>query len=165
MSTQAMTKAEFFTATHRLTGEVQTGSKLLCDLLNDKTSSYLMVFNIYLSRLSEPGEIGDYAPVAYLPKENINFIIVPRREVRSPEASRYTMQRYQALITLPGFEIRGLFNGPPRFDLRTFSPATLDTFITLSEASAQAVSVPDAVFRGEAILINRVRMESFCLKE
>jgi len=163
MGANAMTKAEFFTTTHRLTGEVQTGANLLGDLLNDKSQSYQLVFNVYLSRLSEPGEIGAYAPVAYLAKKNISFVIVPRREVRS--VSRYTVQHYKALVTLPGFEITGRFSGPPRFDLRTFSPATLDTFVMLGEASAQVVSLPEAVFRGEAILINRIRMESFCLCE
>jgi hypothetical protein len=160
-----LTKAEFFTTTHRLTGEVQTGPNPLSDLLNDKSQSYLLVFNVYLSRLSDPGEIGAYAPVAYLSKENISFVIVPQREARSPEQSRYNLQRYGALATLPGFEITGMFAGPPRFDLRTFSPATLETFVVLNEASAQAVSWPETTFSGEVILVNRMSLESFCLSE
>ncbi len=161
----ALTKAEFFTTTHRLTGEVQTGVNMFSDMLNDKSQSYLMVFNVYLSHLHRAGEIGAYAPVAYLTKKNIGFVIVPRSEVRSPELHRYTVQQYNALITLPGFEIRGRFAGPPRFDLRTFSPATLDTFVMIGEAEARIVSSPEIVFRGEVILVNRARIESFCLSE
>jgi hypothetical protein len=100
-----------------------------------------------------------------LAKDNVNFVIVSSREVRSADPSRYTKQEYGALATLPGFEIRGSFVGPPRFDLRTFSPATLEPFVALTEASAQIVSLPEVSFSGEVLLVNRARLESFCLSE
>jgi hypothetical protein len=161
----SMTSADFFTSTHRISGQVETGSTLFSDVLNDRTQSYLLVFNVYVSRLDDPGEIGAYASVAYLAKDNVSFVIVPSRVVRSSDHGRYTMQEYGALVTLPGFEIRGNFAGPPRFDLRTFSPATLDPFVALKEASAQIVSLPEVTFSGEVLLVNRVQVESFCLSE
>jgi len=156
---------DFFTSTHRISGQVETGNKLLSDILNDRSQSYLLVFNVYVSRLDDPGTIGAHAPTAYLSKENVTFVIVPSREVHRPDQSRFSSQQYKALVTLPGVEVRGDFSGPHRFDLRTFSPAALDAFIVLRDASAQIVDLPDVTFGGEAILVNRARVESFCLSE
>jgi hypothetical protein len=161
----SLTPLDFFTMTHRITGQVQTGKKPLCDLLNDRSQSYLLVHNVYVSRLNAPGEIGAHASVAYLSKENLGFVIVPSREVRLPEQSRFTSQEYRTLATLPGFEVRGTFPGPPRFDLRTFSPANLDAFITLTDVSVQITDLPEVIFSGEAVLINRARLESLCLSD
>jgi hypothetical protein len=160
-----LTSADFFTSTHRISGQVQTGTKPLSDLLNDRSQSFLLVYNVYLSRLSAPGEIGAYAPVAYLAKENLSFVIVPSREVRLPEPSRFTSQEYGALATLPGFEVNGTFPGPPRFDLRAFSPASLEPFVALLEASVHITGLPDVTFNGEAVLVNRAHLEAFCLSE
>lgn len=162
---ESLTQAEFFTSTHRISGRTHTGSKPLGDLLNDRSQSYLLVFDVYISRLSQPGEIGAYAPTAFLTKDNLSFVIVAARHARTPEQGRYASQNYRALVTLPGVEVRGRFVGPYRFDIRTFTPATLDTYQVLFEAEARLVSLPDVAFGGEAILVNRTRAESFCLSE
>jgi hypothetical protein len=156
---------DFFTMTHRISGAIQTGPKPLSDLLNDKTQSYLLLSNVYVSRLDRAAEIDAHAPVAYLSKENLNLVIVPARETRAPDRSRFTAHEYEALVTLPGCEVRGKFVGPHRLDLTSFSPATLDAFVVLTEATAWLTSVPGVTFSGEAILINRAHLESLCLSE
>jgi hypothetical protein len=123
------------------------------------------VYNVYVSRLSEPGEIVAHAPVSYFSKENLSLVIVAARETRAPDRSRYSVHEHETLATLPGFEVRGRFAGPHRLDLRTFSPTTLDPFITLTEATARLGSRSEEAFSGEAILINRARLECFCLTE
>ncbi len=156
---------DFFTSAHRISGQVETGGKPLRDILNDRSQSYLLVFNVYVSRLDDPGTIGAYAPTAYLSKENLTFVIVPEHQVRRPEMGRFASQEYEALVTLPGVEVRGDFLGPHRLDLRTFSPAALDAFVVLRDASARVAALPDVTFEGEAILVNRARIESFCLSD
>ena len=158
-------QADFITTTHRISGQVQTGPKPLSDLLNDRSSSYLVASNVYVSRLHESGEIGAHMPVAFLPKENMNFVIVQARDARPAERTRFSAQEYKALVTLPGFEIRGKFLGPLRVDMQSFSPASLDQFLILTEATAQIVALPEVTFWGEAILVNRARMETFSLGE
>lgn len=160
-----LTQAEFFTTTHRLTGQVQTGPKRLGDVLNDQSQSYLLIFNVYTSRLKEPGGISGHAPEAYLAKENLSFVLVSSRETRPPDVGRFTVHEYKALAFVPGFELRGTFAGPHRIDLRNFSPAALDPFITLTDVSAQLVARPEITFAGEAALVNRRRLESLCLTE
>lgn len=160
-----LTYVDYFTTTHRISGGIQTGVAPLSDQLNDRSQSYMMVSNVYISRLDTPGDIGAHASVAYLSKENLTFVIAPAREVRISEAGRSTAQEYQALVSVPGFEVRGRFYGPGRIHLRNFSPATLEAFVILLDATAQSTTLPDTVFSGEVILINRARLESLCLGE
>jgi hypothetical protein len=159
------TYVDFITTTHRISGAVPSGPKPFSDVLNDRSQSYLLLANVYVSRLDKPGEIGAHAPAAYLAKDNLIFVIVPSREARLPEAGRFGAQEYDALATLPGFEVRGKFVGPRRIDLRSFSPAALEAFVVLTGASAHSVGVPDVLFSGEAMLVNRERLESLCLME
>jgi len=158
-------QADFFTTTHRISGQVVTGSKPLSDLLNDRSLSYVMASNVYVSRLEEPGEIGAHVSTAYLSKDNVTFVIVLPREVRLAEGTRFTAQEHKALVTVPGFEIRGRFLGPRHVDIQFFSPASCDAFIVLRDTTAQMVSLPENTFFGEAMLVNRARLESFGLSE
>jgi len=158
-------QADFITTTHRISGQVHTGPKPLSDLLNDRSLSYMMAVNVYISRLLEPGEIIAHAPVAYLSKENLSFVVVQAREARQAERTRFSTQEYRALITLPAFEITGKFLGPLRIDMQVFSPASLDPFVIVTEATAQIAALPEVTFRGEAILVNGARLESFGLSE
>ncbi|MEJ2210772.1 MAG: hypothetical protein P8129_17270 [Anaerolineae bacterium] len=167
MSSQAdgLTTADFVTTSHRISGQVQTGVKPLSDFLNDHSQSYLMAYNVYVSRLDRAGEVGTHAPMAYLSKDNLSFVVVPAREARAPDRNRYAAVEYEVLVTMAGFEVRGKFVGPHRIDLRTFSPATLESFLLLSEATADVMSVADLSFQGDAILVNRSRLQSLCLIE
>ncbi|HSJ58821.1 MAG TPA: hypothetical protein VLC95_16670 [Anaerolineae bacterium] len=163
--TGELTCAEFMTATHRLSGQISTGVKLLCDVLNDRSQSYLLVYNVYVSRLDDAGTIMTHAPAAYISKENLTLVVCAGREARSAERGRFSAHEYQALVTIDGFEVEGKFVGPHRLDLRAFSPANLDSFVVLTDAIARPMAIPDLSFAGEVILINRAHLESLCLNE
>lgn len=154
---------DFFTTTHRIEAQVQTGTRPLSDLMNDQSQSFLLVFNVRLSRLEKEARLEAIASAAYLSKENLGFVIAPSREVRKPERGRYAAYEREVLVTLPGFELEGRFLGPHRSDLWTFSPTTLNPFFVLTAATARIAAVPDATLGGDTILVNRDRVESICL--
>lgn len=160
-----LTAADFMTATHRISGQIATGVKPLSVVLNDRSQSYLLAHNVYVSRLDDAGTIMSHAPVAYISKDNLALIVVVGREARIPDRGRFSAHEYHALVTIDGFEVEGKFLGPHRLDLRAFSPATLDSFIVLTDATARPMAIADLVFAGEAILVNRSRLESLCLNE
>lgn len=160
-----MASADFMTATHRISCQITTGLKPLSDILNDRSQSYLLVHNVYVSRLDDAATIMAHAPLAYISKDNVALIVVSAREARSPDRGRFSAHEYQALVTIDGFEVQGKFVGPHRLDLRAFSPATLDSFIALTDAVARPMAIAELSFAGEAILINRSRLESLCLNE
>ena len=142
---------------------MQTGTRPLSDLMNDQSQSFLLVFNVRLSRLEKEARLEAIASAAYLSKENLGFVIAPSREVRKPERGRYAAYEREVLVTLPGFELEGRFLGPHRSDLWTFSPTTLNPFFVLTAATARIAAVPDATLGGDTILVNRDRVESICL--
>jgi hypothetical protein len=158
-----LTTVEFFTTTHRIVAQVQTGSRLLSDLMNDRSQSFVLVFNVRLSHLEKDAGLEAIASAAYLSKESLGFVMAPSKEIRKPERGRYTAYEREVLVTLPGFELQGRFLGPQRSDLWTFSPATLDPFFVLTAATARIAGAPDVTRGGDAILVNRDRLESICL--
>lgn len=160
-----LTTADFFTSSHRIRAQVQTGPRPLSDLLNDRSQSYLLVFNVRLSALDSSGDNRARGPEAYLSKENLSFVLVSTREARAPERGRYAVLERQVLVTLPGFEVRGKFLGPLRSDLWNFSPATLDPFVVLTEATVLRANAPEVTFEGAVALVSRARVESLCLLE
>lgn len=160
-----LTTADFFTSSHRIRAQVQTGPRPLSDLLNDRSQSYLLVFNVRLSALDEAGESKARGPEAYLSKANLSFVLVSSREARAPERGRYAVLERRVLVTLPGFEVRGTFLGPLRSDLWNFSPATLDPFVVLTGATALRANAPEVTFSADVALVSRARVESFCLLE
>ena len=160
---EGLTTFDFFTTTHRIEAQVQTGTRLLSDLMNDQSQSFLLVFNVRLSRLEKEAKLEAIASAAYLSKENLGFVLAPSREVRKPERGRYTAYEREVLVTLPGFELEGRFLGPHRSDLWTFSPTTLDPFFVLTAATARSAAAPDITLGGDTILVNRDRVESICL--
>ena len=160
---EGLTTFDFFTTTHRIEAQVQTGTRLLSDLMNDQSQSFLLVFNVRLSRLEKEAKLEAIASAAYLSKENLGFVLAPSREVRKPERGRYTAYEREVLVTLPGFELEGRFLGPHRSDLWTFSPTTLNPFIVLTAATARSAAAPDITLGGDTILVNRDRVESICL--
>lgn len=160
---EGLTTFDFFTTTHQIEAQVQTGSRMLSDLMNDQSQSFLLVFNVRLSRLEKDAKLEAIASAAYLSKENLGFVIAPSRDVRKPERGRYAAYEREVLVTLPGFELEGRFLGPHRSDLWTFSPATLDPFFVLTAATARIAAVPDISLGGDMILVNRNRVESICL--
>ena len=159
----SLTTLEFYTTTHRILAQVHTGARPFSDLINDRSQSYLLVFNVRLSHLEKDARLEAIASAAYISKQNLLFVIAPSREVRKPERGRYAAYEREVLVTVPGFELEGRFLGPQRSDLWTFSPATLDPFFVLTAATARMATVPDVTLGGGAILVNRDRLESICL--
>lgn len=164
MTSSSLVRARFFTTAHQIVGEVETGLKPLSDLLNDKSQSFLVLFDVEVFQFYKQ-EVQARVPVAYLAKENLSFVLVPLRETRAPDRSRYTVHQYQAVAIVPRFEVHGKFIGPHRLDWRTFSPAAFDSFLVLTEARAVSAEIPEIVLDSEAILVNRARLECLCLTE
>jgi hypothetical protein len=160
---EGLTTFDFYTSTHRIEAQVQTGSRPISDLMNNQSQSFLLVFNVRLSRLEKEARLEAIASAAYLSKENLGFVIAPSREVRRPERGRYAAYEREVLVTLPGFELTGRFLGPQSSDLWTFSPATLDPFFVLTAARARIAAAPDAKLDGDTILVNRDLVESIFL--
>ena len=80
---------DFFTRGYRISGHVSTRFDSVGDMLNDRLTSYLEIEDVYISRISSPGNIVATYAHAQLRKSNLLFAIVPGRESLS-RATRST---------------------------------------------------------------------------
>jgi hypothetical protein len=76
---------DFFTSTHRLTGQVEVGGPGLVGLLNDPLTSIFSARNVYVSRITDPAKIVGHFDEASLVKANIVLGLVSRREDLGPQ--------------------------------------------------------------------------------
>ena len=84
-SGQAVTRrgwvsVDFFTHSYRISGAVDVRRLPLADQLNDRTISYLMLEDTYVSPISRPGDITASYSIAALRKENITMAVLTKKE-------------------------------------------------------------------------------------
>ena len=89
--------ADFFTHTYRISARADTRKRSLADHLNDRLTSYLELYETFVSRLHKPSEIVTNYNLASLRKDGITFVILAaeRRRLNAMpmdiSPSNYTM--------------------------------------------------------------------------
>jgi hypothetical protein len=160
---------DFFTRGYRISGHVSTRTQSVGDMLNDRLTSYLEIENVYIARISSPGDIIATYSQAQLRKDNLLFAIVPGKESLSRatrSVSYFGKQRLPVWISLPTVEIEGeLQVAAIKFDLEMFLTQSTGDYLAVLDATARAALYPDVTFGGEAFLVNKHRIDLFCLGE
>jgi hypothetical protein len=158
---------EFFTLGYRISGYVSTRTKSVGDMLNDRLKSYLDLEDVYISRISDPGDIVAAYAEARLRKENLLFAIVPSAESLSKatrSVSYFGRQHLPVWLSLPTIEISGdLLVVGISFDLETYLATSPGDYLTVLDGTARATFYPDVTFGGEAFLVNKGSIDLFCL--
>lgn len=172
MSQQLIGKAlqtyDLFIHNYRVSAQVDTRHRSMNDLVNDRLTSYLELFDSYVSRVDQPGQIVAHYPQAMLRKEGISFIIVPEEQSRPSGQRAYSYlgrSRYQAFLAMPFFEINGELLIQGKLDLHHFLIKEVDLFFPLGGGTARLALAPDITFEGEAFLVNKERTEFFGVTE
>lgn len=163
-----MLTADFFVENYRISAQVDTRARTLGDILNDTLTSYLTLYNVYLSRVTAPSEIIARYTEAQLRKERLYFVIVPTNEARSKvsrSVSYFGHISYQAWLTLPSYEIEALFRMSAQTDLHTYLVKGAENFLTIHSPTARVSIAPHLTFSGEAMLVNKTHIDLFCLGE
>jgi hypothetical protein len=161
--------ADFYTNGYRISCQVPTpAGGGLHALLMDPLNSYLEVENAYISRITDPGEIIAHYDLAAMRKENILFIILARREdgalPRSAGSYLESSER-SVFLTVPSFEIRGTIETDVKTAPRDILLQIAGRFVPVFEANAGLAGSPDTGFAGKLILVNKERIEAFCVSE
>jgi len=158
---------DFFTRGYRISGHVSTRVNSVGDMLNDKLTSYLEVENVYVARISSPGDIIASYDHGELRKANLLFAIVPGKESLSRatrSVSYYGKQLLPVWISLPTFEIEGeLQAAGMSFDLEAYLTQSTGDYLAVLNATARTALYPDVTFGGEAFLVNKQCIDVFCL--
>lgn len=134
--------ADFFTESYRLSASALVYKRHLVDVLSDKSTHYLELVNIYVSRINKPGDIVATYPKGALVKKEINFILLPN-EADSVSKERFYVSERATLplfITLPAFEISGKLQWLGEFEMKKILNSD-QPFLTVLEATVSNGSI------------------------
>jgi len=159
--------ADFFTHTYRISARADTRKRSLANHLNDRLTSYLELHETFVSRLHKPSEIVASYHLASLRKDSITFVILAaEKETSERHAYGYfAKQLYDVFLTVPSFEIRGKLQVTGKLDLHAFLVKGTENFISISNPVASPCLFPDISFTGGTVLVNKSRIELFCISE
>jgi len=159
---------DLFVHNYRVSAQVDTRHRTMNDLLNDRLTSYLELFDSYVSRVDQPGRIVAHYPQAMLRKDGISFVIVPEDQSRPSGQRAYSYigrSRYEIFLALPFFEVKGEMFMAGKLDLHHFLVKEIEQFFPIGMGTASLTLSSDITFEGEAFLMNKERTEFFGVTE
>lgn len=160
---------EFLTRTYRISGEAELRGVPLLDQLNDLNTQFLTLERMYVSPLLDPAVLTGNFPAGEIRKENIGIVALSQFKDGLPQREGRYMGRENVdkplLIVASGFEVSGVIRLHPSVNLANFVRTTPELFIPVFNATATLAARRDIVFRGGAVLVNRSRIEVFCITE
>jgi hypothetical protein len=161
--------ADFFTHSYRISGSVDVRRLPLADQMNDRTTSYLMLEDAYVSPIDRPGDITASYPIAALRKENITMAVLAHKEdglaKKQSYGSYFGTSLKTVFITVPQFEIRGFLQVVGKFDLHALLATGTDLFMPVLDGTTFASLKPEIQFDGGMILVNKDTVGVMCMKE
>jgi len=158
---------EIYTSSHRVLGRVTPGATGLFSYLNIPTTSIVEVDGAHLNRLHQPGRlVSRYTAMWLVKREIVTVLVSSRVEIGSVSIVRggfTTTVPHWVHILLGGYELRGLYEAPGKFN----AGATLfegdRIFVPLYNAELTAILFPNVVARSPALLFNRDMVDSVAL--
>lgn len=161
--------ADFFAHSYRISGSVDVRRLPLADQLNDRTTSYLMLEDAYVSPIDRPGDITASYAVAALRKDSIHMVILANKEdglsKKQSYGSYFGTSLKNVFITVPQFEIRGYLQIVGKFDLHALLATGTDRFMPLLDGTTFASLKPEIQFDGGMILVNKDAVGVMCVRE
>ena len=161
--------ADFFTHSYRVSGSVDVRRLPLADQLNDKSASYLMLEDAYVSSIDRPGEIAASYSIATLRKENITMAILASKE--DGLSKKHSYGSYQGTVlknvflTVPQFEVRGYLRTVGKLDLYAVLATGTDRFLPILDGTTFASVKPEIQFDGGVILVNKDAVGVVCVQD
>jgi hypothetical protein len=156
--------ADFFTSSYRFSASVPVFKKRLVDVLSDRMTDYLDIVDVYISRINNPGDIIATYSKGALVKHEITFILLPAEiEGISRERFHGIRENIPVFISVPSFEIHGKLQWYAKdFDIKKILAVETHNFLPIIEAKASNSLVPQVVFQGPMILINKSKVQLLC---
>jgi hypothetical protein len=160
---------DFFTHSYRVSGAVDVRRLPLADQLNDRTTSYLILEDAYVSSIDRPGEITASYAIAALRKDNVTMAVLVTTEdglsKKHSYGSYFGTSLRNVFITVPQFEVRGFLQTMGKFDLHALLATGTDRFMPLHDGTTFASLKPEVQFDGGMILVNKDAVGVMCVQE
>jgi hypothetical protein len=160
---------DFFVHSYRMSGHLDVRHKKLADQLNDRTTAFLSLDNVYISNIERPADIVVSYPSFVLRKRSVTAVVVTRQEdglLREQSYGSYLgAYSRDVFITIPFFEVKGSVRLSGRSDLRTVLTTGANDFVSILDGQMRSSLHPDVVFTGGVILVNKERIGAFWMGE
>jgi hypothetical protein len=161
--------ADFFTYHYRISGRVDVYHRNLADQLNDHTTVFLQIEDVYVSNIEHPADIVANHTKSVLRKNNIIAVVVARQKDGLPRehtyGSYFGSYLRKVFLTIPAFDIEGQLRLSGKLDLRTVLTTGTDKFISILDGHMRSSVRPDITFTGGAILVNKDQIGAFSVEE
>ncbi len=161
--------AEFFVHSYRMSGRLDVRHKKLADQLNDHTTDFLSLEDVYVSNIERPADIAVSYPSSILRKQNITAVVVARQEDglsrEHSYGSYFGAYLRPIFITIPFFEIKGHLRLSGRVDLRTVLTTGTSGFLPILDGQMASSVRMDLEFAGAIILVNKDHIGAFWVEE
>lgn len=161
--------ADFFAHNYRISGRVYVRYNRLATQLNDRSTSFLQLEDVYISNVERPAEIIANYMASTLYKKNITAALVARQEDGLMREHTYGSYLgaflYKVFISVPAFEIKGYLRLSSKLDMRTVLTTGTDDFVIILDGEMRSSVRPDVTFTGGAVLVNKDHIGAFCLDE
>jgi hypothetical protein len=160
---------DFFVHCYRISGRLDVRKRKLADQLNDRTTAFLQLKDVYVSNIDHPAHITAGHPTSVLRKQNVTAVIVAQQGDGLPREQSYGsyLGAYlrRVFVTIPFFEIQGDLRLSGRLDLRAVLATGTDRFVPILGGRMTSSAHSDIVFTGGAILVNRDQVGAFWVVE
>ncbi len=158
--------AEFLLESDRVSGQVNVRARPLIDQLDDATTSFLELKDVYLSPITHPSELSQSFPAITLRKAGIHLAVLARFEDGLSRHQAYGSYLgnvpHDVLLVTSRYQVRGRVVLPPKMQLQAVIAAEAARFLLVSEATAILTDHPEISFTGGAILVNMGQVIAFC---
>lgn len=158
---------EFLTRTYRISGEVDLHGEPVLDQLNDLNAQFLALERVFVSPLLDPATLTGNFEMGNVRKDSVGLIVLSQEEDGLPyRRGQYVGRDHvdrEVLVVASGFEIKGMLRLHPTVNVSNFVRTTPEHFIPLFNAQAALTAKRDIMFKGGAVLVNRYRIEFFCV--
>jgi len=165
LSSAGKVTADFFTGSYRLSATVLVFKRRLIDMLGDRTTDYLDLVDIYISRINSPGNIVATYQKGSLVKREISFIVLSSETESISKDKFYAPNRVSVpvFVTVPSFEISGKFQWLGDLEVKKIMATDTQKFLPILEGTARNAHFPEVAFQGPAVLVNKDQIHVLCM--
>jgi len=165
LSSTGKVTADFFTGSYRLSATVLVYKRRLIDMLGDRTTDYLDLVDIYISRINSPGTIVATYQKGSLVKQEISFIMLSSETESISKDKFYAPNRVSVpiFVTVPSFEISGRFQWLGDLEVKKIMATDTQKFLPVLEGTARNAHFPEVTFQSPAVLVNKAQIEVLCM--
>ncbi|MFC2054208.1 hypothetical protein ACFLV7_07920 [Chloroflexota bacterium] len=165
------TSVMMFTHQHRLNCILPTGGQRLREILNERTTEFLRIFDVQVFHGINADVCDSNLSDVVINKASICLVIIPTEKHEAPEQrmiKRFTKNLYAIFLSVISFEVKGtihLINSPHSQQLTNYLVHDLNNFFPITNATISQVNSSAKPLIAPVVLVNKACVGIFSLCE